>query len=156
RERACRHPGLLGKRLLPAGYPRLDHMLASHSAKRRPIARSTRSTVVYAPTHIFKPNEGLTSLRQHGEAIINALLAKGHRVFFRPHPISFLDQDRSVIDRICRLHAGNLDFSVDANRDYTESYSLADLMVTDTSGTGFSFSFSFGRPCIFFSPNAEA
>src|SRR5262249_26985512 len=85
-----------------------------------------------------------------------ALLAKGHRVFFRPHPISFLDQDRSVIDRICRLHAGNLDFSVDANRDYTESYSLADLMVTDTSGTGFSFSFSFGRPCIFFSPNAEA
>jgi CDP-glycerol glycerophosphotransferase (TagB/SpsB family) len=112
--------------------------------------------VVYAPTHICKPNERLTSLRQHGEAIINALLAEGHRVIFRPHPYSFSDQDRSVIGRICRLHGSNLNFSLDENRDYVECYALADLMVTDLSGTGFSFSLSFNRPCIFFSPNAES
>jgi CDP-glycerol glycerophosphotransferase (TagB/SpsB family) len=45
---------------------------------------------------------------------------------------------------------------LDANADYTESYSLADLMVTDLSGTGFTFSFSFGRPTIYFAPDAEA
>jgi hypothetical protein len=28
-------------------------------------------------------------------------------------------------------------------------------MVTDLSGTGFTFSFSFSKPCIFFSPSAE-
>ena len=29
-------------------------------------------------------------------------------------------------------------------------------MVTDVSGTGFTFSFGFGKPTIFFAPNAEA
>ena len=156
RERALRHPVLLGKTLVPAGYPKLDLMLASHSTKRRPTDPSARSTVVYAPTHISSVNECLASLCHYGEAIINALLAEGHRVIFRPHPVSFDDQDRPVIDRICQLHADNPNFSLDMSKDYTESYSLADLMVTDLSGTGFTFSFSFGRPCIFFSPNDEA
>jgi hypothetical protein len=42
------------------------------------------------------------------------------------------------------------------SEDYTETYSSADLMVTDLSGTGFTFSFSFGRACVFFSANEEA
>jgi CDP-glycerol glycerophosphotransferase (TagB/SpsB family) len=77
-------------------------------------------------------------------------------VIFRPHPASFSDHERPVIDRICQLHADNPNFSLDANGDYTESYSLADLMVTDLSGTGFTFSFSFCRPTIFFVPDIEA
>jgi len=153
---AFRRPALLGKRLIPAGYPKLDLMLASHSMKRRPTDPSVKSTVVYAPTHICQPTEFLASLRHYGEAIINALLAEGHRVIFRPHPSSFDEQDRPVIDRICQLHAGNPKFSLDASKDYAQSYSLADLMVTDLSGTAFTFSFSFSRPSIFFAPNAEA
>ena len=148
RKLAFRRPALLGKKLLPAGYPKLDLMLASHSTKRRPTDQSVRSTVVYAPTHSV-------ALRHHGETIINALLAQGHRVIFRPHPFS-LEGDRLVIDRICQLCAGNPNLSLDASEDYTQSYSLADLMVTDFSGTGFTFSFSFSRPCIFFAPNADA
>ena len=76
-------------------------------------------------------------------------------MIFRPHPLS-LNGDRPVIDGICQLHAGNQNFSLDASKDYTRSYSSADLMVTDLSGTGFTFSFSFSRPCIFFAPDAEA
>jgi hypothetical protein len=154
RKLALRRPALLGKRLIPAGYPKLDLVLASCSSKRRPTDSLVRSTVVYAPTHEPPPHE--SALGHHGEAIINALIAEGHRVIFRPHPASFHDQDRPVIDRICQLHAGNPKFSLDASNDYTHSYSLADLMVTDWSGTGCTFSFSFGRPCIFFSPNTEA
>ena len=77
-------------------------------------------------------------------------------MIFRPHPLSFHDQDRHVIDQICQRHAGNPNFSLDANMDYTRSLSLADLMVTDFSGTGFTYSFGFGRPTIFFAPNEEA
>jgi hypothetical protein len=146
RKLAIRRPALSGKTLLPAGYPKLDLMLTLHS-KRRPTDKSVRSTVVYAPTHSV-------ALRDHGENIVYALLAKGHRVIFRPHPLS-LTGDRDVIDRICLLHAGNPKFSLDASVDYTKSYSLADLMVTDLSGTGFTFSFSFSRPCIFFAPDAQ-
>ena len=153
RKLALRRPALSGKRLLPAGYPKLDLMLGSHSTKRHRTDQSVRSTVVYAPIHSLASLPG--ALRTHGEAIINALLAEGHRVIFRPHPISIY-ADRDVIGRISQLHGGNPNFSLDARRDYNQSYSLADLMVTDLSGTGFTFSFSFSRPCIFFAPNAEA
>jgi CDP-glycerol glycerophosphotransferase (TagB/SpsB family) len=148
---------MCGKVLIPAGYPKLDLILTSRSTKRRPAEASIRRTVVYAPTHSSSLNEDLTSLWHYGETIINALLAEGHRVIFRPHPGSLDDShDRPVIDQICQRHTDNLNFSLDTSRNYTESYSLADLMVTDLSGTGFTFSFTFGRPCIFFSPSAEA
>jgi CDP-Glycerol:Poly(glycerophosphate) glycerophosphotransferase len=148
RKLALRRSALSGKRLLPAGYPKLDLMLASHLTKRGLTGRSARSTVVYAPTHTVPSND-------HGETIISALLAQGHRVIFRPHPVSIYTE-RDFIGRICQLHAGNPNFSLDTSTDYTQSYSSADLMVTDLSGTGFTFSFSFSRPCIFFAPNAEA
>ena len=156
RQRALRNPALSGKWLLPAGYPKLGFLLASHSVKRRPTDPSVGWTVVYAPTHSYFANERLASVRHYGEDIINALLAEGYRVIFRPHPISFFDRDGPVIDRICQLHADDPNFSLDKSMDYAESYSLADIMITDFSGTGFTFSFSFVRPTIFFSPNAGA
>ena len=135
RKLAFRHPALLGKRLVSAGYPKLDLMLASYSTKRRPTDRSVRSTVVYAPTHHV-------ALRSHGEAVITSLLAEGHRVIFRPHIYSFdTESERDVIGLICQLHADNPNFSLDTSTDYTESFSLADLMVTDMSGTGFNIQF---------------
>jgi hypothetical protein len=156
RKLALRRHALSGKWLVPAGYPKLDLMLAAHSTKRRPPGSSARSTIVYAPTHIFEPNERLVSLRHYGETIVSTLLAEGYRVIFRPHGSSFFDQDRFVVERICQRHAGNPNFCLDARGEYIESYSSADLMVTDVSGTGFTFSFGFGRPTIFFAPNAEA
>jgi hypothetical protein len=153
---ALRRPALSGKWLLPAGYPKLDILLNSRVTRRRSADPSVSSTVVYAPTHSYSVIERLVSLVHYGEAIVNALLTEGHRVIFRPHPVSFGSSERPVVDRICRLHAGNPNFSLDTSADYTESYSLADLMVTDISGTGFTFSFGFCRPCIFFAPNADA
>jgi CDP-Glycerol:Poly(glycerophosphate) glycerophosphotransferase len=144
---ASRRPGLSGKKLIPAGYPKLDLVLASRSTKLRPTGQRVNPTVVYAPTHSV-------ALRQHAEAVISALLAQGHRVIFRPHPLS-LNAQRDIIEQVCELCAGNPNFSLDVNKDYTESYSLADIMVTDLSGTAFTFSFSFSKPSIFFVPNAE-
>jgi len=150
---AIRRPALSGKTLLPAGYPKLDLMLTLPS-KRRPTDKSVKSTIVYAPTHSIGLSHSV-GLRHHGENIISALLAQGYRVIFRPHPLSLVG-DRSIVDRICQICAGNPNFSLDANMDYARSYSSADLMVTDLSGTGFTFSFSFSRPCIFFAPDADA
>ena len=156
RSLAARRPALSGTWLLPAGYPKLDLMLGAKPAAQRSRESPVKPTIVYAPTHVDQATESLASLRRHGEAIVDALLAGGYRVIFRPHPWSFADQDRALIDRICELHAGNPGFSLDRSKDYTESYSSADLMVTDISGTGFTFSLTFGRPCIFFAPSAEA
>jgi hypothetical protein len=157
REHAIREPALLRKTLVPAGYPRLDLLHASRSMRRRQVDPSAKSTIIYAPTHHWPVNQNLASVRDYGEEIVKALLAAGHQVIFRPHGISRQDdEDASVVERICQRHTNNRNFSLDVSNDYTETYSLADIMVTDLSGTGFTFSLAFCRPCIFFAPNAEA
>jgi CDP-glycerol glycerophosphotransferase (TagB/SpsB family) len=155
RKLARRRASLAGLTLLPAGYPKLDLMLVAPATKRL-ADTSSPPTVVYAPTHVVPSNERLASLRSHGESIVATLLTGGYRVIFRPHPLSFSDLDRALIDRIRALHGDNPRFSLDMSKDYTRSYASADLMVTDLSGTGFTFSLTFTRPCIFFAPDAEA
>ena len=120
------------------------------------LGSADRATAVYAPTHVIASNERLASLRRHGERIIETLLAGGYRVIFRPHPLSFADRDGSLVDRIVASHAGNPQFSLDRSKDYTRTYASADFMVTDLSGTGFTFSLTFTRPCIFFAADEES
>jgi len=151
---ARRRPSLAGLKLIPAGYPKLDLMLATRE-ERRPVS-AQGGTVVYAPTHVIASNEKLASLRRHGARIIETLLEGGYHVIFRPHPMSFVDDDRSLVDRIAGSHAGNPRFSLDRSKDYTRTYASADLMVTDLSGTGFTYSLTFTRPCIFFVEDEEA
>ena len=59
------------------------------------------------------------------------------------------------MDRICELHASNPNFQLDTSKEYRKSFSEADLIVTDLSGTGFTFSLATGRPALFFAPNPE-
>ena len=140
--------------LIPAGYPKLDLMVAQVQALAPPAADAF--TVVYAPTHVYSVNEKLASLREYGEAIVDALLAADLRVVFRPHPVSFRDADSSIIEKIIEKYSANGNFFVDRSRDYLTSYARANLMVTDLSGTGFTFSLSFLRPSVFFAANEEA
>jgi hypothetical protein len=154
RHLAQRRPSLEGLRLIRAGYPKLDLMLAAPEAQ---LSRSAaKATAVYAPTHVIPSNVGLASLRRYGERIVEVLLAGGYRVIFRPHPISFVDEDRPLVDRIEAANAGNPAFSLDRSKDYTQSYASADFMVTDLSGTGFTYSLTFARPCIFFAADEDA
>jgi len=154
RKLALRRPSLAGLRLVQAGYQKLDLMLGAMPAKIR-MSGGT-ATAVYAPTHVIASNERLASLRRHGERIVETLLAGGYRVIFRPHPMSFVDQDRPLVDRIAAAHADNPRFSLDQSKDYSRTYGAADFMVTDLSGTGFTFSLTFTRPCIFFAADEAA
>ncbi|MGD0504549.1 MAG: CDP-glycerol glycerophosphotransferase family protein [Steroidobacteraceae bacterium] len=154
RRLALRRPSLAGLRLSPAGYPKLDLMLDAPKTKRPNLGEGL--TAVYAPTHVIASNERLASLRRHGARIVDALLAGGYRVIFRPHPISFVDEDRALVDRIAAAHAGNPKFSLDRSKDYSRTYASADFMVTDLSGTGFTYSLTFARPCLFFAADEDA
>jgi CDP-glycerol glycerophosphotransferase (TagB/SpsB family) len=46
-------------------------------------------------------------------------------------------------------------FEVDRTHDYFDSYARSDAIITDVSGTGFTFAFTFGRPAVYFAPNRE-
>jgi GT2 family glycosyltransferase/CDP-glycerol glycerophosphotransferase (TagB/SpsB family) len=147
--------GWSGKRLLPIGYPKLD-------GQRRLLAASGLApagdvpTVVFAPTHAYYINEQFSVLGQHGEEIVSRLLDQGMRVVFRPHMVSWKDQDRHTVEQIVLRHSGNPLFEVDRSGNYFETYARADVMLTDISGTGFTFAFTFGRPAVYFAPDAAS
>ena len=145
---------LAGRILIPAGYPKLDLMLEEIGHLKSPPAETF--TVVYAPTHVYPVNEEFASLRKHGEEIVDALLGAGFHVIFRPHPVSFNDSDKSVVARIVDESSGNASLSIDRSKNYIATYAKANAMVTDLSGTGFTFSLSFLRPAVFFAPNEQA
>jgi CDP-glycerol glycerophosphotransferase (TagB/SpsB family) len=113
-------------------------------------------SIVYAPTHIYETNEPFASLRTHGASIVRALLETGARVIFRPHPVSWRDEDADLVQDVINEHRSNDRFSVDKDPDYLPAYGASDLLVTDVSGTGFSYAFTFGRPAIFFARDADA
>lgn len=148
---------LAGKVLIPGGYPKLDNQLRWLADCRQGSAKNTvERVIIYAPTHIYAVNERLASLRHYGEAIVKTLLDSGFVVIFRPHPVSLKDDDKVVVEKICTEHENNPHFTLDKSKNYMESYARADLMVTDLSGTGFTFAFTFQRPTIFFAPNGDA
>jgi CDP-glycerol glycerophosphotransferase (TagB/SpsB family) len=149
-----RRPGLAGTVLIPGGYPKLDRVF--DKAASSPRTKSAIPTVVYAPTHVYYVNEPLASLRLFGAEIVSSLLAAGFRVIFRPHPCSFIDQDQGLVRTIVASHRDNPSFVLDRSSDYFATFAQSWLLVTDLSGTGFTYSFGFERPAIFFAADGKA
>jgi CDP-glycerol glycerophosphotransferase (TagB/SpsB family) len=140
--------------LVKGGYPKLDQQLRE-MPKRDQI--SLNHIVAYAPTHVYAANEGLASLLSHGKSIVRELLELGYHVVFRPHPASFGVQDEvACIDDIVASFGGNPSFSLDTSKNYNQTYSQCAVLITDLSGTGFTFALSQQRPAVFFAPNADA
>ena len=143
------------KAFLPVGYPKLDgHLRELAASQVEP--KGDVPTVVFAPTHAYVVNEAHSILRDHGPDLVARVLASGARLIFRPHPNSWTDQDAPVVAAILAEHGDHPLFEVDRSGNYFETYARADLMVTDVSGTGFTFAFTFGRPAIYLAPNVEA
>jgi hypothetical protein len=140
-----------GKVLIPLGYPKLDRQIREFENLQIP----TGSHLIYAPSLVNNLNVKLSSLRSFSSSILEILCRNGP-TFFRPHPNSFSDRiDSKLIRNICDVHSKNVYFKLDQSIDYSKTYALSKIMITDLSGTGFTFAFSTGRPVIFFSPDAD-
>ena len=150
------NPVLKDKILIPGGYPKLDSIirkLSQHNIKD--FLKSIR--VIYAPTHVYSVNKKIASLRNNGLEIVSKLIKEGFYVIFRPHPTSFLDiEDNKVINSILEKHSSNVNFKFDNYSDYFDSYNESTVMVSDVSGTGFTFSLGFLKPTVFFVESIEA
>ncbi|TJZ74042.1 CDP-glycerol glycerophosphotransferase family protein [Chitiniphilus eburneus] len=144
--------GWHNKILLPLGYPKLDgqRLQLSESHLQPP---DDCPTVIFAPTHAYYINRGFSVLRVHGEQIAAAILDEGMRFVFRPHMESWRDQDRPVVEQIVSRFEGNPRFVLDRSGNYFERYAQTNMMITDISGTGFTYAFTFGRPALYFAPN---
>jgi hypothetical protein len=146
-----RDRNLNNKKLIKGGYPKLDLQIRKYS--RVNTENRSGKTILYAPTHrVSGVNDDRISLGGFAKDIIATLLRANFNVIFRPHPVSFTDADREIIDDIEKEFSGNQKYSLDMSSDYMQSYSCADILLTDISGTAFTYAFTYLRPVIFFLP----
>jgi hypothetical protein len=150
-------PAAAGKRhvIIRGGYPRLDQNIA-HFEKQA----VDEKTIIYAPTLALPEFEKYVSMPRWSEGIVEILLDRfpEYRVIFRPHPHAFYHgHGLPAVQSILNRFGSHPRFELDRSSQYMATYSRAAIMVSDTSGTAYTYAFTTGRPVVFFSPNdAEA
>jgi hypothetical protein len=136
--------------LIPGGYPKLDRLIRYCETQPEP-----GQTLVYAPTVTGLEFADVTSVAEHGDGIIRQLLAHfpNHEVVFRPHPHSREDE---AVRRIRETYQSHPRFMYDGEAsDTRQTYARAALMVSDLSGTAYTYALSTLRPVVFYSARED-
>jgi hypothetical protein len=134
--------------LIPGGYPKLDQNLRWFEKHQ-----TEENFIIHAPTVTDSDVEPYACLPRYSEIIIEALLNNfpDYKIIFRPHPHTV---QSDPVARIVRKHRDNPRFIFDDNASfYMANYAKSALMVTDFSGTAFTYAFTTLRPVVFFSHN---
>ena len=126
------------------GYYKLDYLknkLTKYKKKKQ------YNRIIIAPTDQYAfPN---MSLLPKLESIINQILSKTKiNIIFRPHPSNF---NNNNIQKLKKIFINQKRITFDVSKNYLKTYSNSDLMISDLSGTAYTFSFLTNRPTIFFS-----
>jgi hypothetical protein len=122
------------------GYFKLDLLL------KKKIKEKKKTSIVIAPTD-YKSFPQL-SLYRDAKFIINHILKKTDlNVIFRPHP-SNLGTNKLI--NLLKHFKENKRVSLDNSGDYQNTYNSSNLMITDISGTAYTFAFLTKRPVIFY------
>lgn len=126
-------------RCITIGRPQLDEWrdVAPGPRERADAA----PTVLYAPTwEGAHPSVAYGSADSHGLALVEAFLADGWRVIYRPHPLSgvrdpgYAAADRAIRARIEGARESGGAHRVDVGVPESRSFGDADLLVCDISG----------------------
>lgn len=135
---------------IPGGYIKLDRNLRYFENHKVPT-----DSIIYAPTVCGDEFENYVSLPTYGEQIVGALLDNfpDYRIIFRPHPHTL---DTEYVANIEKRFRDNERFSLDSNASfYMDNYCRSAVMVTDMSGTAFTYAFTTLRPVVFFSHSED-
>ena len=124
------------------GYFKLDYLI-----ERFTNHKNLEKFIVIAPSDFRHIDE--LSIFHNIKDIINILLDKTElKIVFRPYP---RDRGSSKVLEIKEKFNKNKNFILDLSDDYFEIYSNSICMITDISGTAFTFAYMTGKPVIFFS-----
>jgi len=149
---------LRNKCLIPGGYLKLDR-----------LKNNTKTTdsgfLIYAPTlTLYNQSNNVNgiydintmySLQTSGFEIIKSLIDSGYKVIFRPHPgdLKKYSQGYPYVKRILNTYKGHPQLVFDDSKDYLERYQSSVLMISDISGTAFTYAYVFEKPVVLFLPN---
>ena len=133
------------------GRPQIDRIVT----RDEPLAPGTPRTVLYAPTwHGGKPNTNYSSLFL-GLQIIDALLARGATVIFRPHPQTYSDPDQTRLAQEIQHRLGAdrkttgrehvFGHAAEVDWDIPACFNHCDALITDVSSVASDF-LATGKP----------
>jgi len=133
--------------LINTGYLKLDKVM-----KELKKVKNTKNHILLAPT--FSGQMKSYNMSSKLDIIIDSILAKGEKIIFRPHPLDLtLKGSLKNVKKIVEKYEKNINFFYDNSNSYMNSYSKAKMLITDFSGTAYTFAYSTLRPVIFFSKN---
>lgn len=127
------------------GYLKFDEMLKKVNKKHKQF-------IIYAPSLLDKKCKKHHSLPYFAEQLIKILL-KHEKVVFRPHPQNY---NHTLVKKIVNKFKHNKNFIFDNNaNDYLNYYTNSKLLITDISGTAYTYAFLTHNPVLFLSPNEK-
>jgi len=133
--------------LINTGYLKLDKVM-----KELKKIKNTKSHILLAPT--FSKQMKNYNMSSKLDVIIDNILRIGEKIIFRPHPIDLTSKGNyKNIEKIVKKYKNNSNFFYDNSHTYMDSYSKAKMLITDFSGTAYTFAYSTLRPVVFFSKN---
>jgi len=133
-------------KILEIGYPKLDYLKNNIKSNK-----SVNNSIVVAPTD-YRHIERLSMFFCLQELIEILLTNTKSEVIFRPHPSNI--KDKKILE-IEQKFKNNRNFYLDKDNDYFDTYINSMCLITDFSGTAYTYAFFTKRPVIFFSKNEK-
>ena len=136
-------------KLINTGYLKLDNVI-----KKLKEFDLKRNKILVAPTSSLMMDE--YNMTNSLFEVIETLLKMKEKVIYRPHPIDLTDKGNlKLVNFIKGTFEKKDNFEVDLSSSYLKSYSEAKMLITDFSGSAYTFSYSNLKHVIFFSKNEE-
>ena len=135
-------------KLINTGYLKLDYVnnkLKNYKAKE--------DSIILAPTLSIRLRD--FNLNSHLYEIIETILNNTElNLIYRPHPADIYNPLlKKNVENISKSFNSNKKFYLDDNPSYLESYARSKFLITDLSGTAYTYTFSTLKPVIFYSHN---
>ena len=125
------------------GYFKLDVMLDNRINKKKKVSKKS---IIIAPTNYLAFKK--FSLYRHLDELIATLLKLNeYNIIFRPHPSNI---NSFNVTQILNKYSNFNKFYFDKSSDYSKTYLNSLALITDISGTAYTYAFYTKNPVIFF------
>ena len=130
-------------KIFEVGYPRLDYI------NKNNISRKLNNRIIIAPTGIKSfPN---LSIQTYIVRLIYSLKKLNkYKITYRPHPS---DIKSKLTLNIRKIFMNDPLFEFDTSDNYINTYKNSKFLITDLSGTAYTYALLTNNPIIFFSKN---
>lgn len=136
-------------KIINTGYLKLDHV----SNKLQKI-NNAEFIILIAPTasnHYKNINLSSYLLK-----LIHFLIKNNYKIIYRPHPMDLTKKGNNLlIQNIIEKFKNFTNFTFDTTTSYLDSYLKSEVLITDFSGTAYTYAFSKEKPVIFYSNNKD-